>query len=231
LRQVLEVPGVAGGAPPPDPLPSFRLVQQSGWALLPRFRTDLPGEAAVADLGVSWRGSRVHRVTPRQDGTPNTYSGRHGWGAFPFHTDLAHHGSPPRYIVLRCVCGHPEVRTPLIDGEKMVQAIGPDLLARAVVQPRRPSAGRMRLLRLLERGEPDRLRWDEEYIRPASAAGAEAVEAVRTALVLAAPLEVTLAEPGDTLIIDNWRVLHARSPVPPAAADRLIERAYLEELL
>ncbi|HAH95942.1 MAG TPA: hypothetical protein DCL69_03455, partial [Firmicutes bacterium] len=35
---------------------------------------------------------------------------------------------------------------------------------------------------------------------------------------------------GDTLVIDNWRMLHARSPVPAGREDRKIQRVYLESL-
>ncbi|TIW05266.1 MAG: TauD/TfdA family dioxygenase, partial [Mesorhizobium sp.] len=35
---------------------------------------------------------------------------------------------------------------------------------------------------------------------------------------------------GDTLIIDNWRMLHARSPIITGTEDRAIERIYLERL-
>ena len=41
---------------------------------------------------------------------------------------------------------------------------------------------------------------------------------------------ITLANPGDTLIIDNWRVLHGRSSVGEGDTDRMIERVYLSEL-
>ena len=34
---------------------------------------------------------------------PNTFSGRYGRSAFPFHTDLANWTTPPRYVLLRAV--------------------------------------------------------------------------------------------------------------------------------
>jgi alpha-ketoglutarate-dependent taurine dioxygenase len=39
-----------------------------------------------------------------------------------------------------------------------------------------------------------------------------------------------LARAGDTLLIDNWRMLHARSSIPLGREDRIIERVYLEGL-
>nr|WP_281066390.1 TauD/TfdA family dioxygenase [Xanthobacter flavus] len=43
-------------------------------------------------------------------------------------------------------------------------------------------------------------------------------------------MSIALAHPGDTLIIDNWRMLHARSPIPPGREDRSIQRVYLGAL-
>jgi alpha-ketoglutarate-dependent taurine dioxygenase len=39
-----------------------------------------------------------------------------------------------------------------------------------------------------------------------------------------------LTSPGDTLWVDNWRMLHGRSAVTADQADRVIERAYFGEL-
>lgn len=41
---------------------------------------------------------------------------------------------------------------------------------------------------------------------------------------------VYLSQPGDTLIIDNWRMLHGRSAVQQSEKDRLLERAYLSDI-
>lgn len=41
---------------------------------------------------------------------------------------------------------------------------------------------------------------------------------------------LSLLNPGDTLIVDNWRFLHGRSSVQADDAGRCIERVYLSEL-
>jgi alpha-ketoglutarate-dependent taurine dioxygenase len=38
---------------------------------------------------------------------------------------------------------------------------------------------------------------------------------------------IRLVRRGDTLLIDNWRMLHARSPIPMGRGDRCIQRVYL----
>jgi hypothetical protein len=42
--------------------------------------------------------------------------------------------------------------------------------------------------------------------------------------------QIAFGDPGDTLIVDNWRCLHGRSDVPDEAMDRHLERVYLSEI-
>lgn len=211
-------------------------VTDEGYAVLPRFAVGEEGPDAVSRIGDAVRlgqGPAVHRIVPteREASTANTYSGLYGLGGFPFHTDMAHWQAPPRFLVLRCVVGFPEVPTLLLDGIGIMDSVGAGTLTRALVQPRRPVRGRMPLLRLHQPGEGfGLLRWDEVFIRPASRAGETGVERFRKALASSPVTKVTLSEPGDTLVVDNWRMLHARAPVPAGCEGRILERAYLEKL-
>jgi hypothetical protein len=84
-------------------------------------------------------------------------------------------------------------------------------------------------LRLFEGDdEASLIRWDQTFIRPASEAGRLGFALFKEALSTIEPTRVALAARGDTLLIDNWRMLHARSSVPADCRDRLLERAYLE---
>ncbi|MDB5596852.1 MAG: hypothetical protein JWM36_3813 [Hyphomicrobiales bacterium] len=176
----------------------------------------------------------VQELVPinQNDAAPNTYSGIFGRDRFPFHTDLAHWRDPPRYLMLRCVKGYSDIPTPVIDGRDLVKAIGPDLLNRALVKPRRPCDGRFRILRLREpAGERlGLIRWDEVYLKPVSNLGELAISRMKAEIAKRRAIDRTLAKPGDTMIIDNWRMLHARAPVPAGLKDRIIERTYLGEL-
>lgn len=211
-------------------------ISERGYAVLPAFATEVPVEEAIRGLGDVLRlgeGPAVHRIVPmaREATTPNTYSGLYGLDAFPFHTDMAHWREPPRYLFLRCVVGFAEVPTLLVDGSRIVDEAGRAVLSRALVQPRRPVRGEMPLLRLYRPGRDfGLLRWDDVFIRPASRAGEFGVERFREALRDVTRTEVPLLEPGDTLVVDNWRMLHARAPVPAGCEGRILERAYLEWL-
>ena len=207
-----------------------------GYLLLPAYEPFETGEVVAGRFGRPVRlgaGPAVHNLTPvaTEKSTPNTYSGIYGLEGFPFHTDFAHWRYPPRYLMLRCVIGFEEVPTLLIDGSKLVQNVGRSSLSRALVRPRRPVRGKLPLLRLYQTiGCHFLLRWDEMFVRPASPIGRAGIQAVRMAIAREHPISVALASRGDTLILDNWRMLHSRSAIPYRCENRLLERAYLEAL-
>ena len=207
-----------------------------GYALLPAYEPFEAGELIAGRLGRLLRlgaGPAVHNLTPvaTEKSTPNTYSGIYGLERFPFHTDFAHWRYPPRYLMLRCVVGFEEVPTLLIDSSQLVPQIGKSSLSRALVRPRRPVRGKLPLLRLYQTiGCHSLLRWDEMFFCPASAIGKAGMQALRAAIARENPISVALARRGDTLILDNWRLLHSRSAIPRGCEDRLLERAYLEAL-
>jgi alpha-ketoglutarate-dependent taurine dioxygenase len=212
-------------------------VQQNGYALLPALEPHFSGEEVAALIGSQVAlglGPAVHRLIPhaRIETTPNTYSGLFGYEPFPFHTDLAHWRRPPRYLLLRCVVGYTEVETLVIDGSVIVQSVGAHKLSRALVRPRRPVAGSLSLLRLYQQLDDNQslVRWDQTYIQPASDAGREGFESFKQALAALTPISISLASVGDTVVLDNWRMLHARGAVPVFCRNRLIERAYLEHV-
>lgn len=207
----------------------------AGFVLLNSYRPGADVVAVAEELGETltpWEGGLVQTLTPREKGDPNTYSGNFGLGAFPFHTDLAHWRIPPRYLLLRCITGYPDVPTSLVDGNILVDAVSRAVLARAIFKPRRPRAGAYALLRLLEDTADGRhmLRWDELFLQPGSRVGDRTDILVREWLSACQPISVALSQPDDTLIIDNWRMLHARSSVLPGREDRAIQRVYLRGL-
>jgi L-asparagine oxygenase len=212
-------------------------VQSAGYAFLRMHSPTRPTADVAAQFGqvaALPSMSLVQQLTPKrmERASPVSYSGNYGLGHFPLHTDFAHWCRPPRYLLLRCVVGSSDVSTQLLDGHTLISAVGPDRLARTLVRPRRPLNGQRPLLRITDRVN-DRatlLRWDFLFIRPATAFSASVYGEIVAYLLHGTPTEVFLASPGDTLIIDNWRMLHGRSSVIGRESDRLIERAYLGEL-
>lgn len=209
-------------------------VHARGFAFRSACDPHLANDALALQVGVPITLSSecpVHFLTPapKEHRTPNSYSGIYGLGAFPLHTDLAHHRVPPRYFMLRCSVPDDSVGTTLADSGEIIASVGASLLSRAVVQPRRPRNGIRPLLRLFD-PSLHLFRWDGEFIRPASDAGSQAVFAVSNALKRQRVTEMRLSRLGDLLVIDNWRMLHGRTPVPPSSRGRRVARVYLESL-
>lgn len=205
-----------------------------GYAALPGFARNAGTGEVAAGLGgtiAPWGGPVVHELVPHPNAAPNTYSGIFGLGGFPFHTDLAHWSVPPRYVVLRCVRGYVDVPTRLVDGAVLTETVGMSAMRRALVTPRRPQSGRMHLMRLLQRcGSTELIRWDEVFLKAASRVGREAFDLVRAGIRSTASRSVAVVDDGDVLVIDNWRMLHARPAIAPDRADRRLERVYLESI-
>jgi hypothetical protein len=209
-------------------------IRKSGYVFFSNHRPNDSIVEIADDFGrplIPWDDRLVQTLVPRSVAAPNTYSGIFGLNHFPFHSDLAHWRTPPRYLLLRCVTGYADLPTLLIDGHDLIDVLTLDMLARAIFKPRRPRDGSVSLLRLCEPIEDDvRIRWDEVFLKPASRIGEVADLRIREWLSTCKPTALSLAEPNDTLLIDNWRMLHARSSILPGRENRAIERIYLEEL-
>jgi hypothetical protein len=121
----------------------------------------------------------------------------------------------------------------MLDGNSLIETFGRESLRRALVQPRRPLINGKHLLRLLHSREDgiSILRWDCLFLTPASPYGEKIFAEVLHFLSLESTIAVHLKNLGDTLIIDNWRMLHGRSLIPQNASLRHIDRAYLAEVL
>ena len=203
-----------------------------GFAILGDRLPDISGVSAFSGLGALVRlpgVAEVQTLIPRhiEHAPPNTYSGNFGKQAFPLHTDLAHWYLPPRYFALRSVVGSKLVSTSLVDAKDLMAGVGRPNLMRALVRPRRPVQRNRPLLRLLSRHSDgsEVFRWDNLFVIPATIQSTAVYTAVTESLATIQPKQIWLDSPGDTLIIDNWRMLHGRSQVSEDE-QRRIERAY-----
>lgn len=210
------------------------LVDADGYALLPGIAAGRSTDRVAAGLGeimLSWGGELVQELTPKATSTPNTYSGIFGLDRFPFHTDLAHWPIPPRYLLLRCIHGYADVPTMILDGRAIASEIGAELMGRALVRPRRPRCGEVRMLRLWQSdGADEIIRWDTEYLKPASHVGELVFSSFQSIVEAATAMPAVLVNDGDVMVIDNWRMLHARPAIAPNRRDRRLQRVYLRRL-
>ena len=211
------------------------LVDVKGYAILPGIAAGRSTDQVAAGLGeimLPWGGALVQELTPKATSTPNTYSGIFGFGQFPFHTDLANWTCPPRYLLLRCIRGYADVPTMMLDGRAIAQEIGSELMGRALARPRRPRGGEVRMLRLRQLdGANEIIRWDTEYLKPASHVGELAFSSFQRIVDEATAVPAVMVDEGDVVVIDNWRMLHARPAIAPNRRDRRLHRVYLRSLV
>jgi hypothetical protein len=214
----------------------IRRVQDYGFAFAPRVAPHLDTAQFAALLGTSeiLDGlDPVQSLTPKpiEATTPNVYSGQFGLGPFPFHTDLAHWSLPPRFVLLCCRRGDARVFTGVLPWSRVLRHLPSDAERRARFRPRRALHGRVHLLPFRQRvGDRTLWRWDSVFLE-ADNPDAAAIANSLTELDMTSVAErVVLRDPGDVLVIDNWRTLHSRGAVPAEGSDRMVERAYLREI-
>lgn len=219
-------------------------LSEFGYVFLPKYKCASTIEDVAKEIGDVFFISKVlpnttipdiQLLRPRDKcaSLNNQYSGVFGFGDFPFHSDLAHWKFPPRYILLRCIKGSSDVATPLISSNSIIEHFGQNYLKKAIFRTRRRSVNSSpTLLPLLFKSDGIYgLRWDSLFLIPMNSS-ASAVKVYLNALSPEAFQEKSffLSDMGDSLLIDNWKMLHGRSSVPPASRSRIIERIYLANI-
>lgn len=74
------------------------------------------------------------------------------------------------------------------------------------------------------------IRWDSIFLRPANKHAEDFYTWMAQKKWSGIEKNYTLLNKGDSLIIDNWKVLHSRSSVSEEDKSRIIERVYLSEI-
>ncbi len=204
------------------------MIDRRGWVVVQASSTD--ELVSLADSLGEITPSRVDgppvdelRPKPASLAPSRSLSGKHGLGAFPFHTDAAHHEVPPRYVLLRLASQRPSTRRTLVapmPGRLTVR--DRDVLEHDVWLV---DGGRGRFLTSVltnTHGARDLLRFDEGCMRPADNAFGDA-RAVLLRVLASRSVGIAWV-PSQTVVLDNWRTLHAREGAPVDDEDRVLER-------
>ena len=150
---------------------------------------------------------------------------------FPLHSDLAHWAVPPRYILLRCLVGSSNVYTHLLPGTRVIDLIGDHVLRRAVFAARKQRMGFSGLVRALASIDGyDVFRWDPVFLTPLNAQAKALASTMFDSRWDDVAEKILLDQPGDAVVIDNWRMLHGRGAASRQDCSRRIERAYFSEV-
>lgn len=202
---------------------------ERGWSLHCSEGTD--ADATVSDLGklgdrlgtrVAGRASALEEVIEphgADDAHPRSLSARYGLDALPFHTELSHRTRPCRYLLLGCINpGSPAAATMLLDWRTLgFSSEELDLLEGTPVLVR---SGRRSFYSTILAPGGAFLRYDPGCLEAVDQRGGMALALIEDRIATASP-QVHHWLQGDILIIDNWRVLHGRSPSDPGSGRRL----------
>jgi L-asparagine oxygenase len=177
--------------------------------------------------------SLVQSLKPKcvSDSRQSRYSGHYGLGVFPLHSDLAHWAVPPRYLLLRSLIGSCDVYTHVFPWAPIVKLFGAPALRKTVFGARKRRPGCSGLVRAMSYYDGSEvLRWDPIFLEPLNKLAKKLVLAMLDITRDSALQRVLLREAGDTLLIDNWRMLHGRDKVSAQSTARNIDRVYLAEV-
>lgn len=203
---------------------------KEGWAIL-SWEASRSLEGLAERLFLHNSGSCVYRIgrattltaTTTCCAKPGTKSSLRGLGAFPPHTDEASRPIPPRYILMRSLSGQTESATfflrfrPNQIGKRLISDLAGGLWAY------RGS----RVPHISPVWVPDRIKWDEDCMRPLDRIAKRAQRHFRTYVESASTLRYMWSDRSSVIVIDNWNTLHGRDPVP-AREHRILERLYVE---
>ncbi len=175
-------------------------------------------------------GSLVDLLVPtkQEDAHPRSISAIYGTGEFPFHTDGAYMRIPPRFMFLRFIEGKSDRATLLLDAYALPFS----------AEERREmfrdvwvvNGGRGRFLTpIFNNGlvsGSTLVRYDRGCMRPAHLAFNRAADILDLRSQEIKPVQIHW-KLGHTLVLDNWRMLHARG----SSSLEGVERRVLERVL
>ncbi len=166
----------------------------------------------------------ILRVIDANNAKERSLSAKFGKEAFPWHTDMAHIRIPPRFVVMKSI-GSSGRQTLLLDGNQLCRNRDKEAILKTDVWLVNGGRGRFLTPILNDTLVPDSciFRYDRCVMRPMRPS-AESVAFIDS-LENREPTAAIEWHPGLCLVLDNWRMLHARAPRPAEPElDRLIER-------
>ena len=196
-------------------------LRKVGWAELDSSCSgDMLGVARqLGRLGPSRPGGElVDRLVPlaQSQAHPRSMSVVFGKGPFPFHTDLAHFLNPPRFVLIRAERSDGISRQTLLqDFQSLDLALATrQLLAHGPFFVR--GGHRPFLCSISDRvpgSTAEIVRYDGCCMVPASSSAHRAALVLMQKMSEVEPVRIDWYR-GRTIVIDNWRVLHARAAAP-----------------
>lgn len=214
------------------PESALETLRETGWVRISGDTNEEPSLVSrtlmfARQLGTPTRGRAQQMVELLRPKTPETappvsLSQKYGLRAFPFHVDTAHWTAPARFLILSCV--HPgdvPVPTLLVNRDAVLLAEEEKALAKSAVFLIKNGCKSFYSSILSSRH--GFIRYDPGCMEPQAQGAVEALKFYSHERVRPYIQEVDWNS-GETLIIDNWRVLHARAAVGKNSSNRLLLR-------
>jgi hypothetical protein len=214
---------------------SVRAIQMSrdaGWVRLANNSKSTDGLISntlmlATQLGTPARGRSPQlvealRPTTPEEARPASLSRKFGFDSFPFHIDTAHWTVPARYLILSCVDpGESEVPTLLVLKDAVSLSEEERSVARSSVFL--VKNGRRSFYSSILGLDRDFIRYDPGCMEPQTPEAIQALELFSQRRIGRFAQSIDW-ERGDSVIIDNWRMLHARAAVDNTCRERLLLR-------
>lgn len=209
-------------------------VERDGFVFLPNYMKDRSTMAVAKSFGSLMKLNSeipiVQTLTPNMKASvKNSYSSIYGYDEFPMHTDFAHWPLPPRFLLLRAKSQCSGVKTSIVAFSELETRIETPLFSKCVFFSRKPIMGQFIPLRICCKSR-QMYRWDREFIRPASQNSMALRDKILQHLKLLKPIDFYMKNNGDTLVVDNWKMLHGRGAVFASERERSLDRVYLGDL-
>ena len=208
------------------------VLRELGWVKL---ASDARNEIALTsrtlmlaeELGTPVRGRLpqvVEALVPKvpEEAHPASLSRKFGLHAFPFHADTSHWSVPARFLILSCVSsGECMVPTLLVCRDAVLITDDERALARSAVFL--VKNGRNSFYSSIFGMRRDFIRYDPGCMEPQTLDAVQALGLFSHERV--APfIQKVDWQTGDSIVIDNCRMLHAREAVNPNSSSRLLLR-------
>jgi hypothetical protein len=134
-------------------------------------------------------------------------------------------------LLLRCLVGSNDVFTNILPWTPITNIVGRSSMQKAVFTGRNRRVGCSGLVRALTQHHGvEMFRWDPIFLRPLNEHARTLARVMLDTTWNSALVRILLCEAGDTLLIDNWQMLHGRSQILDQGRYRKIERVYLSEV-
>lgn len=170
------------------------------------------------------------KPTPTEAAASATASQTYGTGEFPLHTDLAHWPTPARFIVMGNLSVESQTPTLLLDTRGDIALRDLRSLAKRAIWEVSKARRAFACTMLFAHGGTEGFRWDQNVMRPLNQTAADLAQRLRSELSLTRRENLHSVQwqgKGHALIVDNWRMLHARPSIPTSDLMRTLHRIFV----